>query len=282
MTKKPKKQRTRIEQLMDERQKLQQWLDRLDAAGEDTPESVRSKVRSDYRERLDGVLRELQGHKDEMTTNLLEQQKRRDELAQDEAKQSEQLTETELRHEVGEYDEQEWTDLRTEILESLVKVREDLKAVDEEIQKLEGIIASVEGEGVGEAEVEEPEEKAEEAKEKEEAEAVAEEAAAAPVAGSQTDAFDELAFLRSVAEDEEMGPQPERASARFRAKDEPEPAEAGERLSVGASGVRPVEPEEQSPESGTARKTLKCGECGTMNLPTEWYCEKCGAELSSV
>ncbi len=28
-------------------------------------------------------------------------------------------------------------------------------------------------------------------------------------------------------------------------------------------------------------KTLKCTECGTMNLPTEWYCEKCGAELST-
>jgi len=30
-----------------------------------------------------------------------------------------------------------------------------------------------------------------------------------------------------------------------------------------------------------ARKTLRCTECGTLNLPTEWYCEKCGAELSA-
>ena len=29
-------------------------------------------------------------------------------------------------------------------------------------------------------------------------------------------------------------------------------------------------------------KTLKCKECGTMNLPTEWYCEGCGAELAAV
>lgn len=28
-------------------------------------------------------------------------------------------------------------------------------------------------------------------------------------------------------------------------------------------------------------KTLRCTECGTDNLPTEWYCEKCGAELSA-
>jgi hypothetical protein len=29
-------------------------------------------------------------------------------------------------------------------------------------------------------------------------------------------------------------------------------------------------------------RTLKCGECGTMNFPTEWYCERCGAELAAV
>ena len=29
-------------------------------------------------------------------------------------------------------------------------------------------------------------------------------------------------------------------------------------------------------------KTLKCQECGTMNYPTEWYCERCGAELAAV
>ncbi len=29
-------------------------------------------------------------------------------------------------------------------------------------------------------------------------------------------------------------------------------------------------------------KTLKCAECGAMNYPTEWYCERCGAELASL
>ncbi len=32
----------------------------------------------------------------------------------------------------------------------------------------------------------------------------------------------------------------------------------------------------------TAKKTLKCQECGAMNRPTEWYCESCGAELTAV
>ena len=29
-------------------------------------------------------------------------------------------------------------------------------------------------------------------------------------------------------------------------------------------------------------KTLKCQECGTLNYPTEWYCERCGAELAAL
>jgi hypothetical protein len=28
-------------------------------------------------------------------------------------------------------------------------------------------------------------------------------------------------------------------------------------------------------------RTLRCGECGAMNKPLEWYCEKCGAELTA-
>lgn len=34
--------------------------------------------------------------------------------------------------------------------------------------------------------------------------------------------------------------------------------------------------------SGEGVKSLKCGECGALNYPTEWYCERCGAELASL
>ena len=34
-------------------------------------------------------------------------------------------------------------------------------------------------------------------------------------------------------------------------------------------------------EADETTKTLRCTGCGTNNLPTEWYCEKCGAELSA-
>ena len=50
-----------------------------------------------------------------------------------------------------------------------------------------------------------------------------------------------------------------------------------------AANVTDANPIVLHPQGGPERhKTLKCQECGTMNYPTEWYCERCGAELVSV
>ena len=37
----------------------------------------------------------------------------------------------------------------------------------------------------------------------------------------------------------------------------------------------------KTPRSSEAIKSLKCAECGTLNYPTEWYCERCGGELAA-
>ena len=50
-------------------------------------------------------------------------------------------------------------------------------------------------------------------------------------------------------------------------------------LAANVSGNNPIILRDKSNE---AAKTLKCGECGATNYPTEWYCERCGAELASL
>jgi hypothetical protein len=50
-------------------------------------------------------------------------------------------------------------------------------------------------------------------------------------------------------------------------------------LAANVSGNNPIVLRDNSNE---AAKTLKCGECGAVNYPTEWYCERCGAELASL
>lgn len=63
----------------------------------------------------------------------------------------------------------------------------------------------------------------------------------------QRDSFDDLAFLRSITDSGSGTPT----------SGTPKPA-----------GSEPA-------------KTLRCTECGTMNFPTEWYCERCGGELAA-
>jgi hypothetical protein len=36
-----------------------------------------------------------------------------------------------------------------------------------------------------------------------------------------------------------------------------------------------------TPRTSEAVKSLRCQECGTLNYPTEWYCERCGGELAA-
>ena len=93
-------------------------------------------------------------------------------------------------------------------------------------------------------------------------------------AGPQTEAFrtDEMDFLRRLNEDETPAP-PKRASDTRRGPTlvrEPD-----------VSVPRPSSPFRR-PSAGQAEKTLRCADCGTMNLPTEWYCEHCGAELAAL
>jgi len=50
-------------------------------------------------------------------------------------------------------------------------------------------------------------------------------------------------------------------------------------LAMNVSGNNPIIIKDKMTETA---KTLKCAECGAMNYPTEWYCERCGAELASL
>ena len=291
MAKSAKQPNKVVQTLLDERRRIEQWLERLSMAADKTSEGVRSKVERDYRARLEKVLEELEGHRDEMVQTLERHRKEVEEAVQKEAHASEELSEAELRHAVGEFSETEWTKVRTDILESLVKFREEIKRGREEIAGLEEVIESFE-----DVEVPDVPEDVEDAEDDDEVPALDMDEPEQPKRRGQTDAFDELAFLKSVTDDEKEGPRPERASGVHHQvfADEPdaESSDEGDKkkkkkkkphrdTQVGAAGVTAVE---AGPEltKGTLKRSLKCADCGTMNLPTEWYCENCGAELAAL
>jgi hypothetical protein len=248
-----------IQRLLEERRQYEAWLARINAAGDAAPEHVRVRVRADYEARLQAVTEELKAHADAGRQLVAQRKEFFLELQKKEKAAAERLAETELRHAVGEYDESQWSQVHKDALAELLAVREELQEVTQDIEKLEELDSMVRAKPsprIGPPP--KPQVRPDERRK----------AAPAPV--------DELAFLKSVTEDEKTAPSPKRASgAQFQPAipgDPPRSAPMSESLTP-AAGIN---------EDADVVKTLKCRECGTMNLATEWYCESCGAELAAL
>jgi hypothetical protein len=130
---------------------------------------------------------------------------------------------------------------------------------------------------------------------------------AAEPAPRKSTPFDELAFLRSVAGTPSRPsgnaaipappaipvmpeppliaePEPEPAAV---AEPEPKPVVEAPSGPKARGSSKVAEQEDASPlgaptpRTSQAIRSLKCQECGTLNFPTEWYCERCGGELAA-
>jgi outer membrane biosynthesis protein TonB len=298
---------TTIESLLEQRSRYEEWLARLDSTGDKAPPAVRAKVRSDYEGRLRGVIDQLRGHAATIHEELERHQGTQGGLDQERRLAEEALAEAEVRYAVGEYAEAEWQRISEEHTDRLSRVRQELRSVGEEIARLaevQSLIGSAprrteppvaakaaaappapvaarpEPEPTPPAPVPEP--MFEPDPEPVVPVAAAPKPTAKPVRKEPevthgAPPADELAFLKSVGEEER--------------KPAPAPVASGRRVSnPGPSAARVSDAAATSSQTAAAgkggatgvAKTLKCGECGTLNRPTEWYCERCGAELAGI
>ena len=310
MAKAPSKSTAAIQRLLEERRQYEAWIARIDAAGGAAPSSVRSRVRSDYEARLNAVTEELKVHAEAARLMAAQRREVRRDLQSKETAAAERLAEAELRHAVGEYDESQWTQVHKESLAELVSVREELGAVEEDIAQLEELERLVKARPAAAAPAPAPPPAAPPAA----VPAASSTGTALPRVGSpprpqapaasahakdgqKNDAakapekpamIDELAFLKSVTDDDKRGigsptPTIRRSGAQFQpvepspAPARPAPTPTSPAPSPSSVAATPANNDEPEPV-----RTLKCRECGTMNLPTEWYCESCGAELAAL
>ena len=263
MSKGSSKSTATIQRLLEERRQYEAWITRLSGAEDATPEQVRSKVKADYEARLRAVTEELKSHAESARQTIELKRHQRAELQKKEARAAEKLSETELRHAVGEYDEAQWSQVHKDVLAELLAVREQLQAVEGDIEKLEELDALVRA-----------------APRSASTNSGKNPAVSARVPsrdgreGKSGGQIDELAFIKSVTEDEKnSAPSPKRASGGHYQPTVP----------VSTPGPAPDVPRPESNGEGLAEpRTLKCRACGTMNLPTEWYCERCGAEMAAM
>jgi len=255
-----------IQRLLEDRRQYEAWIARLNSAADATPGHVRAQVRADYEARLAAVIEELKAHAESAHQAIEEKKHLRGELQRKEAFVADKLTEAELRHAVGEYDEAQWSQVHQDVLTELVSVREDLQSLEADIQKLEELDGLVRSRPVHKAAPPPPPPHKPEAK------------------PEKVPHEDELAFIKSVTEDEKGGaPSPRRASgAQFQPVIPADTPRTPSRTRAANPAPTPIVPEPtEEDESQEAEKTLRCRECGTMNTPTEWYCEQCGAELAA-
>lgn len=275
MTEGPMLDSVALDALLRDRAQYQGWLARLDENSGRVPASVTDKVRRDYEGRLAGVLEQLKAHAGAVGTALDRLRVSLGALETRDAAAAERLAEAELRHLVGEYDDGAWEQLKGDVDGERRGLHADMEHTRQEIARLADVQAII----LEVPETPNPAALAREAAVAAEAAAVAappappEPAPTAPPAAvapplpagvtvlepapepatlfapSKPKALDELDFLKSVTD------------------------EAAEQPAVATRTTT------AAPEKG---KAVRCRECGHDNRPSDWYCDRCGAEISDL
>lgn len=289
-----------LHQLLSERTQYQDWLAQLSERQGSAPVHVLERVKQDYVSRLTNVVTQLRGRAVELERSTADLSTRLAALAAEEATRRDERAEAEIREAVGEYAADRARDVYESCDAALGKLVEEQNVLGSELAKLQDVLEQVRA-------TPDPISATAPADESPDDNVVSiqdlqmdEDAAPAPVAAQESNepalGRDELDFLRSV-----VAPATADASGRGAGDMLAPPT-----LSAPRRGVTPLStavPQMRDPlrealgetsetPSSVASflkdvpseqvKTLKCQECGTMNFPTEWYCERCGGELASM
>ena len=307
---KSEKSITNAATLLAERRKYEAWLAALDQRRAATPERVFARVRADYEARLEAVVASLASNADAIDTQVRELTDRLKALQAEAQAVEDERAEAELRAHVGEIEQAAWETSSREAEAKVESLGAERRKVEEELASLRELLTAARTPTPSAASLAiappaaAPVAGSDAARTPEAAgqgaagdAPLVEGEPAADAADADAGHFDELAFLRDVtgvtpaqpitpAADPATAPSampPERpvndALGLVLPSDAPAitaPRRASTEAPLGTA------PSVTKPEVGRQGKTLKCTDCGSLNYPTEWYCERCGAELSAL
>ena len=290
-----------VGQLMAERQKYEKWLRDLDAKRGSTPPKVFQKVHADYSERLKEVTDGLRQHTSALQEHARGLMIRLKELEVSEEELIEEQSENELRSQVGEITEEEWESSKKKAVRMVAKFKEDQEQLADDLNQIREILADAAGQPTDtppqgmprtstdfdelaflKSVVGQPTPQSSTPN----TSRPSQPKVAVPAVSEQKAATETPIETDVVEAAQEPAPsQPKAAESMI---EQPKPTE---RL-TGKVGMPGTSANVQSIPDGPAsirtshvsesQKTLKCAECGAMNYPSEWYCERCGAELANI
>ena len=300
-----------VTRLVEERGKYEQWLDELEEKKDSTPPKVFDRVRQDYLTRLQTVIDQLRDHTvtlQEHAANLVAKLR---ELEASEQEITDELAETELRANVGEITEAEWEATKRKAQREVAKLKEQQETVADDLIRIRDVLSD---EPLEDEEEEAPRTSAD-FDELEFLKSVVGPSGGTPAStpkvqppGAPRTTPSSSSTARSTppgvtAERPRAtppgGPPQQRstpAGSPVAASPAPGVSKATEAPAASSSAAPQPPPRKEKPvpdkpdnalglrSSDVAEqpKTLKCAECGTMNYSTEWYCERCGAELAQI
>lgn len=278
---------TALQELLDERQRYEGWLAVLEGRRSSTPKHVYERVHTDYSLRLERVTERLSERAEQLAATISSTVSRLSAVRQREAERMDTRHEAELRAAVGEYGADEWERIRSTADGELDTIATERRTLESEVADLERIAGLATGSRAT-------------GSERSGATAAGDPLDANPVkdagrsdeAGSQTspdrapsDRSADPGAATAESSDQESSFVPEWPAQQGTpvvpsAAPNTQSANATPGTQSPASAPRPVPPPTADMRRD-AEKNLKCPECGVMNYPTEWYCERCGGELST-
>ena len=255
-----------VRSLVAERQRYDDWLTALDGRRAETPSHVFDRVYGDYVARRDAVLAQLREHVGALATHGTELGRRLSTLEAELTALEDERVEAMLRTAVGEYDGTRWETVRQDVEAKIASLGEQRGGLLAGVDEIRILLASATSEPPA-ANVEAPAQAA--------VEDIAVEDIVVEDIAVEDIAEEDIAYdASSIA-----SPSSPNASAEPAASAPSVPVNADETFDDLAF-LRSVNDPTAAP-SNDPLKTLRCTECGTMNLPTEWYCERCGGELAA-
>lgn len=298
----PKSSAGELPALIEERRRYEDWLAALDARRDSTPRHVFDRVRSDYEGRLRQVDEKLSAHRHAIQEEKTSLESRQALVEAEEQLRRDERAELELRSHVGELVGADAEEAFRAVDETLEQLRRERQELTNRIQQLEALLenrppdvapsepanqAATPVAGVANVASVATTEATESLHDAMTADATI---AEAPPLRTPGGSFDELAFLSAVVNEEEHSLAPPMAEVqKGDAESESllsDVAKPGGRSSTevpfGANVPANTPIVLRTSAAAEQSKTLKCSECGAMNYPTEWYCERCGAELAAL
>jgi hypothetical protein len=300
-----------------ERQRIENWLATLEARRSSTPDHVYDRVKGDYSTRLKAITDQLIARSTSLRSHV-EQLSGRLTQYEAEAKRFKDVrAESELRMQVGELSVADWNAKARECDEGIARLTEAQTQARGQLAQAREVLAMVTGQTNGGSPSATPIPRSSSTATPRPSRPVS--AEQVRQAESNGNGMDEMEFLKSVVGQPPAGAPngtpAEQAPPAAEVEGAPDLAETlvsrinqrnqagklredgdaesllkgvgvpkpGTKSNPLAANVTDANPIVLHPQGGPERhKTLKCQECGTMNYPTEWYCERCGAELVSV